>query len=62
MLVLLRLIVLALTIGFFQINFASAENVFDNNSIAKDIEKSLLFDKQAREQFDIYANESPPSK
>ncbi len=62
MLVLLRLIILVFTIGLFQINFALAENIFDNNSIAKDIEKSLLFDKQSKEQFDIYANESPPSQ
>ena len=62
MIVLLRLIILVLSFVFFQINFSLAENIFDNSSIAKDIEKSLLFDKQAQEQFDIYANESPLSK
>ena len=58
----LRLIILVLSLVFFQINFALAENIFDSNSITKDIEKSLLFDKQAKEQFDIYANEAPASK
>lgn len=60
--VLLRLIILVLSFVFFQINFSLAENIFDNSSIAKDIEKSLLFDKQAKEQFDIYATDVQPSK
>ena len=62
MLALLRLVILVFSIVFFQINFALAENIFDNNSVAKDVEKSLLFDKQAKEQFDFYSQEAPLSK
>jgi hypothetical protein len=62
MLVFLRLFIVIFGIVFSKINLVLAENVFDNNSVAKDIEKSLLFDKQAREQFNIYSDEAPPSK
>ena len=62
MLALLRLVILVFSIVFFQINFALAENIFDNDGVAKDVEKSLLFDKQAKEQFDFYSQEAPLSK
>lgn len=41
---------------------ASAEIYSSNSDLINDIEKSLLFDKQAREKIDVYKNETSSKK
>lgn len=53
--------ILALLISFQSFSFsASASEVSNNNDVVKEIEKTLLFDKESREKIDVYKKRKTP--